>query len=68
VLRHPRWGTIALPALARLYVRAQDVARLPAQAGWTFQTQLTQAAELPRWRAAVLAPLQRPWWLVCDGA
>jgi hypothetical protein len=68
VLRHPRWGTIALSALARLHVRAQDVARLPAQAGWTFQTQLTQAAELPRWRAAVLAPLQRSWGLVCDGA
>jgi hypothetical protein len=68
VLRHPRWGAIALPVLARLYVRAAEVARLPARARWTFQTKLTHAVELVAWLAEVLAPLQRPWWLVCDGA
>jgi hypothetical protein len=27
--RHPRWGTIALPLLARLYVRRKDLPRIP---------------------------------------
>ena len=29
---HPTWGVVALPLLARLYVRAKDLANVPAVA------------------------------------
>ncbi len=38
VLRHPLWHTIALPLVGLLYVRAKDLAKLPAKHGWTFRT------------------------------
>src|SRR3954470_4368699 len=40
VLRHPWWGFIALPLLARLYIRQKDLSKLPPWYKWTFQTKL----------------------------
>lgn len=40
VLRHPLWQTIGLPLLGLLYVRAKDIAQIPAQHGWRFRTKL----------------------------
>ena len=48
---HPLWGVIALPLLARLYIRACDVPKLWPGYRWKFQTKLEQAAELVEWAA-----------------
>ena len=66
--RHRLWGAIALPLLARLYVRQTDVAKLPRGYGWAFRTKLELAAELVRWLARWLTWTGRELWLACDGA
>jgi hypothetical protein len=65
---HPWWGTIALPLLARLYIRRKDVVKLPRGCGWPFRTKLELAAELIRWLARWTRWLGKPWWLAVDGA
>lgn len=65
---HRHWGAIALPLLARLYVRRKDVPKLPARAGWAFHTKLELAAGLIRWLAVWLGHLGKTLWLVADGA
>jgi len=67
VVRHPRWGTLGLPLLAWLYVRAQDVPRLPARAGWAFQTKLELAARLVAWLVSWGRFLDKTLWVVVDG-
>src|SRR5262245_48156448 len=67
VVRHPRWGTLGLPLLVWLYVRAKDVAALPAHYGWTFQTKLELAARLVAWLATWARFLAKPLWVVVDG-
>lgn len=66
--RHPSWGTIALPLLARLYIRAADVSKLMPCYRWQFKTKLEQAAELVEWAARWLRYLGKALWLVADGA
>jgi hypothetical protein len=46
---HPAWGTLALPLLARLYVRQQDLAGIPRRCRPPFRTKLELAVELVRW-------------------
>jgi hypothetical protein len=65
---HPLWGVIALPLLARLYIRACDVPKLWPGYRWKFKTKLEQAAELVEWAARWLKWLQIPLWIVVDGA
>lgn len=67
IVRHPRWGTIALPLLALLYVRRRDVPLLPARYGWAFRTKLELAARLVAWLVAVAGLLGKVLWLVVDG-
>jgi DDE superfamily endonuclease len=65
---HPLWGTIALPLLARLYVRKKD---LPGIAPWhrpPFATKLELAVELIRWALTWLDHWGKPFWAVADGA
>jgi hypothetical protein len=64
---HPRWGTIALPLLARLYTRAKDVARLPPERGVTFQTKLEQAVGLLGWLKTWVSDETPSLWLAIDG-
>ncbi len=66
--RHPRFGTIALPVRAELYVRRKDLPQLPPERRWHFRTKLEQAAELIHWLATWLGPKGQPLWLVADGA
>ena len=67
VVRHPCWGTIGLPLLAKLYVRAKDIWPLSALYGWKFETKLEQAAELLEWAVRRLRWLELPIWVVVDG-
>jgi hypothetical protein len=68
VVRHPGWGTIGLPLLAKLYVRAKDIWFLSGLYGWKFQTKLEQAAELLEWAVRCLRWLKvSTIWVVVDG-
>lgn len=67
VVRHPRWGTIGLPLLAKLYVRAKDTAPLALSYDWPFRTKLELAGELLKWAAFWLSWFERPLWVVVDG-
>ena len=68
VLRHPRWGALALPLRALLYVRRQQSALLATLYRLAFRTKLEMAAELVEWAAAWLDGLGKRLWLVADGA
>lgn len=68
VVRHPRFGTIALPLCAQLYVRACDVLRLGPWHRWKFRTKLELGADLVVWAAKFLKYLGKTVWLVADGA
>src|SRR3984957_3604920 len=70
VVRHPCWGTIGLPLLARMYVRQKDVIeqRLTFLRGVRFQTKLVMAGDLVTWAAGWLHFLGRELWVVADGA
>jgi len=65
---HPIWGVVALPLLARLYVRAVDLPRLPPKDRPPFRTKLDLAVELMRWAKGWLGILGKPLWVVADGA
>ena len=43
-LRHRLWQTIGLPLVGLLYVRAQDIDKIPQQHHWEFRTKLELAA------------------------
>jgi hypothetical protein len=68
IARHRSWGSIALPLLAKLYVRAKDVAKIVPWYHWTFQTKLEQAAELVEWAVCRLYWTAKRIWVVVDGA
>jgi hypothetical protein len=70
VVRHPFWGTIGLPLLARLYVRHKDIVaqHLTHLRQVTFKTKLILAGELVAWASERLRFLGRQLWVVADGA
>jgi len=65
---HPTWGVIALPLLARLYVRRKDLAGIEERHRPAFRTKLEMAVELVRWAKVWLGMLGKPLWVVADGA
>lgn len=67
IVRHRLWGTIGLPVLAKLYVRAKDLAGLPAKERGTFQTKLQQAADAVEWVAECCKRAGKALWVVTDG-
>jgi hypothetical protein len=66
---HPRWGIIALPIRAFLYVRAVDVPTLNQKYGWKFETKHSLAAKLVGWFVITLRSLGvvAAVWVVVDG-
>src|SRR4029453_18937643 len=66
--RHPAWGVVALPLLARLYVREKNLAGLAPKHRPTFRTKLELAVELMRWAVRWLGFLGMRVWVVADGA
>jgi DDE superfamily endonuclease len=67
VVRHPLWGALGLPLLARLYVRQKDLPRVPGRQGWSFHTKLELAAALVTWAAGRLRYAGRAVRAVADG-
>src|SRR5262249_46565096 len=65
---HPLWGVIALPLLARLYVRRKDLGGIAPGHRPPFRTKLELAGELVRWAAIWLGHWGKPLWVVADGA
>jgi hypothetical protein len=68
LLNHKAWGTIALPLLARLYVRKKDLPGIDPKHRPPFRTKLELAVELLRWAKTWLGLLGKPLWVVADGA
>lgn len=65
---HPAWGVIALPLLARLYVREKNLVGIAPTSRPPFQTKLELAVELMRWARCWLGMMGKPLWVVTDGA
>ena len=59
---------IALPLLARLYVRKKDLPGIDPKHRPEFRTKLELAVELLRWAKKWLGLLGKPLWVVADGA
>jgi DDE superfamily endonuclease len=68
LVTHPAWGVIALPLLARLYVRKKDLPGIDPKHRPPFRTKLELAVELLRWAKIWLGLLNKPLWVVADGA
>jgi DDE superfamily endonuclease len=68
LVTHPAWGVIALPLLARLYVRKKDLTGIDPKHRPEFRTKLELAVELLRWAKRWLGLLSKPLWVVADGA
>lgn len=66
--RHRAWGVVALPLLARLYVRKKDLPGIDPKHRPAFRTKLELGVELLRWASAWLGLLKKPLWVVADGA
>ncbi len=66
-MRHPRFGALALPLLAMLYVRQKTMAKIPKWRGWTFATKLALAARLVEWIAPIVKKAGKTLWIVVDG-
>lgn len=63
IVRHKSFGTIGLPLLARMYVKAKDV----KNAGLSFQSKTEQAVELSKWAYNCCKTLGKKLWIVTDG-
>jgi hypothetical protein len=66
-VRHPRFGPLALPLRAMLYVRRKTMAKIPKWRGWTFATKLVLAARLVEWIAPIVKKAGKTLWVVVDG-
>jgi hypothetical protein len=66
-VRHPRFGALALPLRAMLYVRQKTMAKIPKWRGWTFATKLVLAARLVEWIASIVKKAGKTLWIVIDG-
>jgi hypothetical protein len=66
--KHAGWGTLALPLLARLYVRKKDLPSIPTKHRPKFRTKLELAIELLTWAKTWLNAWGKSLWVVADGA
>jgi hypothetical protein len=66
-VRHPRFGALALPLRAMLYVRQKTMPTIPKWRGWTFATKLVLAARLVEWIAPIVKQAGKTLWVVVDG-
>src|SRR6476661_4553142 len=68
LVTHPGWGVIALPLLARMYVRKKDLPKIDPKHRPAFRTKLELAVELLQWAKKWLGLFKKPLWVVVDGA
>jgi len=66
-LRHPKWGAMALPLRAMLYVRRKTIPTIPKKRGWRFATKLVLAARLVEWIVKIAKKAGKTVWIVVDG-
>lgn len=66
-LRHPKWGAMALPLRAMLYVRKKTMVTIPPWRHWRFATKLQLAARLVEWVVPLLQKAGKTVWIVIDG-
>lgn len=66
--KHADWGTRALPLLSQVYIRQQDIARMPAARRVPFRTKLEQAAAQLHWLTTWAGRRFASIWAVVDGA
>ena len=67
LVRHKRWGTIGLPVLAKMYIRAKNIIDVPAHYKLGFKNKLQQAAELVNWAQDCCKRLGKELWIITDG-
>jgi hypothetical protein len=67
LIRHKRWGTIGLPLMAKMYIRAKDIANIPLHYRVRFENKLHQASELVKWAGNCCKRLGKVLWIVTDG-
>ena len=63
IARHKNFGTIGLPLLARMYVKAKDAEAI----GLAFKSKTEQAVELAKWAYQCCRSLGKQLWVVTDG-
>jgi hypothetical protein len=63
IARHKNFGTIGLPLLARMYVKAKDIKAI----GLSFKSKTEQAVELSKWAYNCCRSLGKRLWIVTDG-
>src|SRR5436305_1776797 len=68
LVAHPAWGVVALPLLARLYIRKKDLPGIDPKHRPPFRTKLEMAVELLQFAKPWLGLLGKPIWVVADGA
>jgi hypothetical protein len=68
LVAHPLGGVVALPLLARLYIRRKNLGAIPAKHRPAFATELEMAVALVRWAHGWLKMWAKPIWVVADGA
>lgn len=66
-VRHPWYGSLALPLWAMLYVRQKTMAKIQPWRNWTFATKLVLAARLVEWIAPIVKQAGKTLWVVLDG-
>jgi hypothetical protein len=63
IARHKSFGTIGLPLLARMYVKAKDIKNV----GLSFKSKTEQAVQLSEWAYKCCKNLGKRLWIVTDG-
>ena len=63
IARHQHFGTIGLPLLAKMYVKAKDI----KDVGLSFKSKTEQAVELSKWAYHCCKSLRKKLWIVTDG-
>lgn len=67
IVRHQEWDTIALPLQAQLYIRNDDITKLPPERQRPFQTKLELAIKQLRWLKSWVDDRYAERWVLVDG-
>lgn len=68
LVAHPLGGIVALPLLARLYIRQKHLGAIAAKHRPAFATKLVMAVDLVQWAHGWLSMWGKAVWVVADGA